>query len=90
MALHKSAKKRIRHNAKNAVVNGARRSRIRTFIKNVVLAVKSGNYDAAFTAFRAAEPEIQRGANKGIFHPKTADRLISRLAARVRKIKAAA
>ena len=33
MANHTSAKKRIRRNARRAVINGARMSRIRTFIK---------------------------------------------------------
>ena len=33
MANHKSAKKRIRRNANRALINGARMSRIRTFVK---------------------------------------------------------
>ena len=35
MANHKSAKNRIVRNSKRAVMNGARRSRARTFIKKV-------------------------------------------------------
>ena len=89
MPVHKSAKKRVRSNERNSVVNGNRRSRIRTFIKKVLLAVKAGNYEEARAAFLAAEPEIQRGVNKDIFHKKTASRLVSRLSARVKKVKAA-
>ncbi|MFR0737529.1 MAG: 30S ribosomal protein S20 [Oscillospiraceae bacterium] len=33
MANHKSAKTRIKRNNKRAVINGARRSRVRTFCK---------------------------------------------------------
>lgn len=89
MPVHKSAKKRVRRNEKRSVINGNRRSRIRTFIKKVLVAAKAGDYDVAQAAFRAAEPEIQRGADKGIFHKKTASRLVSRLSARVKKLKAA-
>jgi len=89
MPIHKSAKKRVDRNDKRSVINGNRKSRIRTFIKKVVLAAKAGDYELALEAFRTAEPEIQRGANKGIFHKKTASRLVSRLAAKVKKLKAA-
>ena len=36
MANHKSAKTRIKRNNKRAVINGARRSRVRTFVKKVI------------------------------------------------------
>ena len=39
MANHKSAKKRIRRNAHRAAINGARMSRIRTFMKKVETAI---------------------------------------------------
>lgn len=39
MANHKSAKTRIKRNNKRAVINGARRSRVRTFVKKVIAAV---------------------------------------------------
>jgi len=88
MALHKSAKKRIVQTEKRTEINKDRRSRIRTFIKKVIVAVKTGNYEAATEAFKIAQPEIQRGANKSLFHKKTASRLVSRLSARVKSIKA--
>ncbi len=89
MPVHKSAKKRVRRNDKRSEINGNRRSRIRTFIKRVLVAAKAGGYDEAQVAFKAAEPEIQRGAQKGLFHKKTASRLVSRLSARVKNLKAA-
>ena len=39
MANHKSAKSRIVRNNKRAVINGARRSRVRTFVKKVEAAI---------------------------------------------------
>ncbi len=87
MANHASAKTRIRRNARRAVINGARRNRIRTFIKKVELALTSGDAKKAEEALKDAKPEIQRGVSKGIWHKNTAGRKISRLSARVKAIK---
>lgn len=84
MAQHKSAKKRIRSNARRSVVNGARRSRIRTFVTKVELAIAGGKKDEAAAALKAAQPEIQRGVTKGVVLKNTASRKISRLNARIK------
>ena len=84
MANHISAKKRIRRNAHRAAINGARMSRIRTFIKKVETALAAGDAGAAREALRVAQPEIQRGVTRGVLHRNTASRKISRLAARVK------
>lgn len=84
MAHHKSAKKRIRRNARKAAVNRARLSRVRTFVKNVELAIESGDKSQAQEAFVAAEPELQRGAARGVVHRNTASRKLSRLNARIK------
>jgi small subunit ribosomal protein S20 len=86
MAHHPSAKKRIRQAAKRAEINRARKSRIRTFIKKVELALASGDADAAQNALRAAEPEIRCGVNKGVLKLNTASRRISRLSKKVNQI----
>lgn len=39
MANHKSAKTRINRNNKRSIINGARRSRVRTFVKKVNAAI---------------------------------------------------
>ena len=88
MANHKSAKKRIRRNAKRALINGARMSRIRTFVKKVETAIASGAAAVAREALRVAQPEIQRGVTRGVVHRNTASRKISRLAARVKALAA--
>ncbi len=87
MANHASAEKRIRRNAKRATINGARRSRIRTFIKKVELALSSGDADAAQKALVAAQPEMDRGVAKGILHKNTVARKLSRLTARIKAAK---
>ena len=56
MANHASSKKRIRRNNGRAVVNGARRSRIRTSIKKVEAAIASGSEKDAKAALQAAQP----------------------------------
>ena len=88
MANHKSAKKRIIRNANRALINGARVSRIRTFVKKVDAAIAAGDADAAREALRAAQPELQRGVSRGVLHKNTVSRKISRLAARVKAIAA--
>lgn len=86
MAHHKSAQKRIRRNDRRYAINHARKNRIRTFVKKVETALAKGNKDAASQALRAAEPELQRGVNKGVLHRNTAARKISRLAQRVNSL----
>jgi small subunit ribosomal protein S20 len=90
MANHKSAKTRIRRNERRAVINGDRMSRIRTFIKKVVMAVEAGDAKAADLALHAAQPEMYRGVAKGVLNKKTVARKMSRLSARIKALKTAA
>lgn len=87
MANHASAEKRIRRNARAAEFNGARRNRIRTFIKKVEMAILAGDTKLADAALKDAQPEIQRGVAKGIWKKNTAARKISRLSARIKAAK---
>jgi small subunit ribosomal protein S20 len=84
MAHHKSAKKRIRRNARRTEINTARRSRVRSFIRKVEAAIAGGKKDEAAAALKAAQPEIARGVTKGVLHKNTAGRKISRLNARIK------
>ena len=86
MANHKSSKKRIIRNANRARINGARMSRIRTFVKKVEIAIAGGNAETARDALRQAQPEMQRGVSRGILHKNTVARKISRLSARVKAL----
>lgn len=83
MANTPQAKKRIRRNERRAEINGARVSRIRTFVKKVELALQSGDKAAAAAALQAAQPEMARGVAKGVLHKNTVARKISRLTKRV-------
>ena len=85
MANIKSAQKRIRQTEKRTAVNTARRSRIRTYIRKVIEAVKAENIDEAKTALRLAQSEIMRGVSKGVLHKNTASRKVSRLSAMIKK-----
>jgi len=84
MASHKSAEKRARQTERRTAVNSARRSRMRGSIKKVEQAIKSGDKQAAASALRDAQPEIQRGASKRIVSKNEAARRVSRLAARIK------
>ena len=86
MAHHKSAKKRIRRNARRAERNRSRISRVRTYVKKVEAAIAGGDKPAAEAAFHAAQPELQRGVTKGVLHRNTAARKISRLSARIKAL----
>jgi small subunit ribosomal protein S20 len=87
MAVHKSAKKRIRRNARKAVENKSRISETRSGIRKVEEAIKSGDPKAAQDALKAAQPNLQRAAGKGLIHKKTASRKLSRLSARIKALK---
>lgn len=87
MANHASAKKRVRRNAKRALMNKSRTSRMRTFLKKVEMAIATGNAKDAETALRHAQPEVYRGVSKGIVHKNTAARKMSRLSARIKALK---
>ena len=56
MPSHKSAEKRVRVTAKRTAVNKARRSQIRSAIRDVEEALASGDKKAATAALKAAEP----------------------------------
>ncbi len=88
MANSPSAKKRARQIDRRTVINKARRSRVRTFIRKVEEAITSGDQAAALEALRSAQPEIMRGARKGILHRNTASRKVSRLHHRVNAMTA--
>ncbi|MCA3358307.1 MAG: 30S ribosomal protein S20 [Roseomonas sp.] len=88
MANNASARKRIRQTEKRTARNKARKSRVRSFLRKVEEAVKSGDKAAAQEAFRAAQPELQRAATKGVVHANTVARKLSRLSARVKSVGA--
>jgi small subunit ribosomal protein S20 len=87
MALHKSAKTRIRRNARRDIINTKRTSKTRTALRKVEEAIASGNEQAAKAALKAAQPELHRSADKGLMHKKNASRKLSRLSTRIKALK---
>jgi small subunit ribosomal protein S20 len=90
MANTASARKRIRQTTKRTQRNRARKSRVRTFLRKVEMAISGGSEEAAREALRAAQPELQRAAMKGVLHRNTVARKLSRLSARVKALAAPA
>lgn len=89
MANTASARKRIRQTARRTERNAARKSRMRTFVKKVEAAIAGGDKETAAAALRAAQPEMQRAAGKGVVHANTISRKISRLSARIKALATA-
>jgi small subunit ribosomal protein S20 len=86
MANTPSAKKAARKIERQTAVNKSRRSRVRNFVRKVEEAIASGDPAAAAAALKAAQPELQRAAIKGVLHANTASRKISRLSHRVKAL----
>jgi small subunit ribosomal protein S20 len=78
----KQAENRRQHNA-------SFRSMVRTYLKKVVAAIETKDYNAATAAYNEAVPVIDRMADKGIIHKNKAARHKSRLNDSIKALKAA-
>jgi small subunit ribosomal protein S20 len=87
MPIHKSAKTRVRRNARRNDINTARVSKTRSGLRKINEAIAAGKYEEARAALKAAQPDLQRSADKGLLHKKTASRKLSRLSAQIKKLK---
>lgn len=74
----------VRKIARRTEINKARRSRMRTFVKKVELAIAAGKADEARDALKSAESEVMSAVSKGVLHKNTGARKVSRLSARVK------
>ncbi|MFO1187909.1 MAG: 30S ribosomal protein S20 [Alphaproteobacteria bacterium] len=86
MANTKSAKKAIRRIVRQTAINKNRRSRVKSFVREVEEAIAAKDPQKAKDALKAAEPEIMRSVTKGVTPKRTASRKVSRLAQRVKAI----
>jgi ribosomal protein S20 len=84
MANTKSAKIAVRKSLRRTEINKGRRSALKTGVRAVEEAIRSGRKADALAALKAAEPQLVRTAQKGVIHKKTASRKVSRLTARVK------
>ena len=80
MANIKSAKKRIRVNAKKQLRNKIVKSSTKTYIKKAVAASAAGEAESAESAFRKAISMIDKAKSKGVYHKNTASRKKAKLA----------
>ncbi|MGP1494964.1 MAG: 30S ribosomal protein S20 [Streptobacillus sp.] len=88
MAHTKSSKKRIVIGERNRLRNQAVKSRVKTFIKKVLVAVDSKNIDDAKAALSVAYKELDKAVSKGILKKNTVSRTKSRLATKVQALNA--
>ena len=86
MANTRSAKKAARQSARREVINKARRTRVRTFVRKVEEAIAAGDRGKALEALKQAEPVIVSAAQKGVVHRNAASRKVSRLTRRIAKL----
>jgi small subunit ribosomal protein S20 len=84
LANTKSAEKAARQAVKRRVNNVAARSKLRTAIRNVTVAIGSGDKADAESSFKAAVPVIDSMVNKRLIHKNKAARHKSRLVHRIR------
>lgn len=89
MANIKSAKKRIKTNLKRRLRNKMAKSRVKTAIRSLREAVQAGEVVTAQEKFVQVQKLLDTAAGKGILHKNNAARKKSRLAALLKKIKAA-
>lgn len=79
----KSAKKRVLQTTKRQLRNQARRSSLKTAVKKVVTAIEMNEVETSKALLIEAESKIARAKGKGLLHPNTAARKISKLAKKV-------
>jgi small subunit ribosomal protein S20 len=86
MANTTSARKAARKIARRTVVNQARRSRMRSAVRQVEEAITAGDRNKALEAMKQAEPQLMRAAQSGQVHRNAASRKVSRLAHRIAEL----
>ncbi len=79
----KSAKKRVRQTKKKNLRNIARKSAIKTAIKDMKDALESKDIVQAKELLKDIDAKLARAKSKGVIHPNTAARKMSRLAKKV-------
>ena len=72
MANSAQARKRARQAETHRKRNTAQRSMMRTYLKNVIKAIDSGDKSAAEAAYKTAVPTLDQMAGKGLIQNKAA------------------
>ena len=88
MATHKSAIKRAKQSEDRRLRNRARKTRVKTAVKQVRTAVDNKSVEEAQAALQQAIPVIDKAASKGSLHHRAAARKISRLSKQIHALSA--
>jgi small subunit ribosomal protein S20 len=83
--VHKNALKAARQSEKRRARNRSVHSGVKHVIKKLQTAVENKKTDETAALLREVSRTLQRAASKGVLHPNTASRKLSRLTAQVRK-----
>ena len=86
MANHPSALKRAKQNEVRRLRNASMKSKIKTKVKNYLQVLNTGSQESTSPVMNEAVSLIDRASSKGILHPRTASRKISRLAKKINKL----
>ena len=86
MANIRSAKKRIRSDARKAIRNRAKKSDLNTSIRNAREALLGNDFEVAQEEVISAVSKLDRAAEKGVIHRNNAARRKSRLMSSLAKI----
>jgi small subunit ribosomal protein S20 len=83
----KSAERRTRSNARKHDRNVSTKSRVKSFEKRYLDALKSGDKAVASTAFRSYSSIVDKAVKSGVIHKATASRKKSRLSVKLVALK---
>ena len=86
MANHKSAEKRVRQNAKRNEINRSNRSKLRTSIKKLRVAISGSDKNGSTELLNLTVSLIDKAVNKGLIDRNTAARYKSRLTKHVSEL----
>ena len=86
MANIKSAKKRIKVIETKTLRNKMIKSKVKTIIKKLEVAIASGDKELAQSLLVTATTELSKAGSKGVYHKNTVSRKISRMSSAVSKM----
>ena len=86
MANSAGSKKRARQAIKSRAHNGSIRSMVRTYLKKVDAAIEAGNKTEAQAAYVVATSQLDKAADKGLYHKNKASRHKSRLSVKIKAL----
>lgn len=81
-----SAKKALRQTIRRTIINKMRKTRIKTAIKKVLVAIASGDKLIAQHQFRIAQPILHKSVGKNILHKNNVARKLSRLSGKIKSM----